>query len=395
MINVDKIRKDFPVYDREIKGKPIVYMDSACVSMKPRQVIGAINRYYNEFPACGGRSIHKLGKQVDEEVEKSRKEVKNFFNAKSEKEIIFTRNTTEAINLIAKWFKFDKNDVMLTSDKEHNSNLLPWQVNDKIEHRIFRFGDVEDFKEKVKGVRMVSMVHTSNLDGTSNPVEGMIKIAHENGALVMLDAAQSAPHKEVDVRDIDVDFLACSGHKMLGPSGIGVLYGKLGLLEGLNPFLVGGDTVKETTYSSHELEDVPERFEAGLQNYAGIIGLGEAVKYLKKVGLSEIHEHEVMLNKIITEGLKDVKGLKIIGPEEPDKRGGVFSFNIEGMNPHNIATMLSESSNIMIRSGAHCVHSWFNANKMDGSARASLYVYNTKEECEEFVEKVKEIAKFV
>ena len=160
-------------------------------------------------------------------------------------------------------------------------------------------------------------------------------------------------------------------------------------------FLVGGDTVKETTYSSHELEDVPERFEAGLQNYAGIIGLGEAVKYLKKVGLSEIHEHEVMLNKIITEGLKDVKGLKIIGPEEPDKRGGVFSFNIEGMNPHNIATMLSESSNIMIRSGAHCVHSWFNANKMDGSARASLYVYNTKEECEEFVEKVKEIAKFV
>ncbi|MDP7141089.1 MAG: cysteine desulfurase [Candidatus Woesearchaeota archaeon] len=395
MINVDKIRKDFPVYDREIKGKPIVYMDSACVSMKPRQVIGAINRYYNEFPACGGRSIHKLGKQVDEEVEKSRKEVKNFFNAKSEKEIIFTRNTTEAINLIAKSFKFDKNDVVLTSDKEHNSNLLPWQVNDKIEHRIFRFGDVEDFKEKVKGVRMVSMVHTSNLDGTSNPVEGMIKIAHENGALVMLDAAQSAPHKEVDVRDIDVDFLACSGHKMLGPSGIGVLYGKLGLLEGLNPFLVGGDTVKETTYSSHELEDVPERFEAGLQNYAGIIGLGEAVKYLKKVGLSEIHEHEVMLNKIITEGLKDVKGLKIIGPEEPDKRGGVFSFNIEGMNPHNIATMLSESSNIMIRSGAHCVHSWFNANKMDGSARASLYVYNTKEECEEFVEKVKEIAKFV
>jgi len=395
MINVDKIRKDFPVYDREIKGNPIVYMDSACVSMKPRQVIGAINRYYNEFPACGGRSIHKLGKQVDEEVEKSRKEVKNFFNAKSEKEIIFTRNTTEAINLIAKSFKFDKNDVVLTSDKEHNSNLLPWQVNDKIEHRIFRFGDVEDFKEKVKGVRMVSMVHTSNLDGTSNPVEGMIKIAHENGALVMLDAAQSAPHKEVDVRDIDVDFLACSGHKMLGPSGIGVLYGKLGLLEGLNPFLVGGDTVKETTYSSHELEDVPERFEAGLQNYAGIIGLGEAVKYLKKVGLSEIHEHEVMLNKIITEGLKDVKGLKIIGPEEPDKRGGVFSFNIEGMNPHNIATMLSESSNIMIRSGAHCVHSWFNANKMDGSARASLYVYNTKEECEEFVEKVKEIAKFV
>jgi len=395
MINVEKIRKDFPVYDRDIKGKPIVYMDSACVSMKPKQVIEAINRYYNEFPACGGRSIHKLGKQVDEEVEKSRKEVKNFFNAKSEKEIIFTRNTTEAINLVAKSFKFNKNDVVLTSDKEHNSNLLPWQVNDKIEHRIFKFGDVEDFKEKIKGVRMVSIVHTSNLDGTSNPVKEMIKIAHENNALVMLDAAQSAPHKEVDVRELDVDFLACSGHKMLGPSGIGVLYGKLKLLEGLNPFLVGGDTVKETTYSTHEMEDIPERFEAGLQNYAGIIGLGEAVRFLKKVGLDDIREYEVMLNKIITEGLKDVKGLKIIGPEEPDKRGGVFSFNIEGMNPHNIATMLSESSNIMIRSGAHCVHSWFNANKMDGSARASLYVYNTKEECEEFVEKVKEIAKFV
>jgi len=395
MIDTEKIRKDFPVYDRKINGKPVIYIDSACVSMKPKQVIEAINRYYNEFPACGGRSIHKLGKQVDEEVEKSRKEIKNFFNAKSEKEIIFTRNTTESINLVANSFRFKKGDIVLTSNKEHNSNLLPWQVNEKIQHKIFRFGDLEDFKDKIKGVRLVSIVHTSNLDGSSNPVKEMIKIAHENNALVMLDAAQSAPHKEVDVRELDVDFLACSGHKMLGPSGIGILYGKLELLEKLKPFMLGGDTVKETTYSSHELDDIPERFEAGLQNYAGIIGLAEAIRYLKKVGLDNIREHEIMLNKLITEGLKDIKGLKILGPEEPEKRAGVFSFNIEGMNPHNIATMLNESSNIMIRSGAHCVHSWFNANKMDGSARASLYLYNTKEECEKFIEQVKEISKFV
>jgi len=404
-MNLEKIREDFPILQTQMKGKPIVYFDNACMALRPQQVIDAINKYYYEYPGCAGRSTHKIGNMVTENYEAARKTMADFIGAKEEKEIIFTRNTTEGLNLVANALDFKSGDVVITTDREHNSNLLPWQFlakNKGIKHEIIFSNpqdmtfDIGEFERKVESIgdklKLVSVVHTSNLDGYSLPVKEIIEIVHNTGALVMLDSAQSIPHKKVDVRKLDVDLLAFSGHKMMGPSGIGVLYGKYDLLEKMNPFLIGGDTVRDTTYDSCVLLNPPEKFEAGLQNYAGAIGMAAAAKYLQKIGFENIEAHERKLNKIITEGIMDIKGMKIIGPADPSLRGGIVSFNIDGMFPHDIAIMLDDIANIMIRSGAHCVHSWFNNNALKGSARASLYLYNTKEEAELFVEKLKEIA---
>ncbi|MFH1770630.1 MAG: cysteine desulfurase [archaeon] len=396
-LNVNKLREDFPVLK-----KKIVYFDNSCVTLKPRQVIEAMNRYYEEFPACAGRSMHQFGNEVTEEVEKARNTIKKFINAKKSEEIIFTRNTTEGINLVANSFKFEKGDKVLITDKEHNSNLLPWQIlAEKGIIRLKVLGSKEDntfnmdaFKREVKDVRLVSVVHTSNMDGVTNPVKEIIKAAHKEGALVMLDAAQSVPHHEIDVKKLDVDFLAFSGHKMLGPSGMGVLYGKKALLEDLNMYMVGGETVKDTTYSTRVEEDLPHRFEAGLQNYAGIIGLAEAAKYLMKIGLKNIEKHETKLNKMLTKGLEEIGDITIIGPEA-EKRGGIVSFNLGKQDSHQVALLMDNSANIMLRSGAHCVHSWFNKHKMAGSVRASLYFYNTEEEVEFFLENLKKIKKML
>lgn len=411
-MDINKIRHDFPVLSRKIGGKPIVYMDSACMSLRPIQVIDALNDYYKNFPACGGRSMHKLGIKVTQEVEKAREILKKFFNAKTSKEIVFTKNTTEAINLVANSLGFEKGDIVIISDREHNSNLMPWQVLKEtkgVVHEIVKSNpdntfNIDNFKEIINNnknkIKLVSMVHTSNLDGYTLPVKEIIKIAHGNKALVMLDAAQSAPHKEINVRKLDVDFLACSGHKMLGPSGIGVLYAKHRLLEKMPPFMVGGDTVMNTTYDSFQLEEPPEKFEAGLQHYAGMIGMGAAAKYLMKIGRKNINKHEIKLNKIVSDGFNDIntnniKKINIIGPKNPELRSGIVSFNIKNMDPHEVAGMLDASANIMVRSGMHCVHSWFNAHNIKGSVRASLYIYNTEEEAKLLVEEVKKIIKVV
>jgi cysteine desulfurase/selenocysteine lyase len=297
--------------------------------------------------------------------------------------------------LIANSLKWKSGDKVLCSDKEHNSNLVPWLIAKQrgIKHEIFRFGDIEDFTKKVKGTRLVSIVYTSNVDGTSNPVREMIKIAHEQNALVLLDAAQSAPHKEVDVRRLDCDFLVCSAHKMLGPSGMGILYGKSDLLGELNQFIVGGETVSNTTYNFFVPEKIPERFEGGLQNYGGIIGLAEALRYLQRVGLSDIEKHEQKLNERLTLGLLKL-GVDILGPKDAKLRGGITGFNIGKANPHDVSLML-DSYNIATRSGMHCAHSWFNAKGMNGSSRASFYLYNTEDEVDFMLEKMKDIVKIV
>ncbi len=387
-MNSEQIRKDFPVLNK------VIYLDNACQTLRPIQVIEKINSYYTDYPACGGRSYHKLGKKVDEEVTNARKIIQKFLNAKKPQEIIFTKNTTEGINLIANSLGLQKGDVVLSSDKEHNSNLIPWQKLAKkgIKHEIFEFGNLDDFKSKLNpSVKLVATVHTSNLDGTSQPISEMIKLAHSNGSLFLLDGAQSAPHKPVDLQKLDVDFFACSGHKMMGPSGIGILYGKYTLLEKLSVFLVGGDTVEETTYEKCKFLPPPEKFEAGLQHYAGIIGLGEAVKYLSKIGMKNIIAHEIKLNKRITEALGNNEKIELIGPKNAEKRGGIFSFNIKGMDPHEVAIMLDNSAQIAVRSGAHCAHSWFNKHNMQGSVRASLYCYNTEEDVDKFIDEIKKI----
>ena len=402
MINYQKIKEDFPILNKEAKGKKFIYFDSACMSLKPKQVVSAINEYYLEYPACAGRSSHRLGEIVTKKVKEARQIVASFINAES-REVIFLRNTTEAINLVANSLNLKEGEIVLTTDKEHNSNLIPWQVLQKrkgVKHEIIKTGDdgsfdFERYKEQIKGVKLLSIIHTSNFDGVSLPVKEIISIAHENGALVLLDVAQSAPHIKIDVKDLDVDFLAFSGHKLLGPTGTGVLFGKFKELEKLDSFLVGGSTVEYSTYTEHKTVGVPEKFEAGLQDYAGIIGLGEGIKYLLSIGLDDIREHELILNKYITEELAKIERIKIIGPADASLRSGIISFYIDGVDMHQVGTMLEEMSGIMIRVGQHCVHSWYNDRKIKNSARISLYFYNTMAEAQELVSSLNKIIRIL
>jgi len=377
------IKSDFPVLN-----KGLIYLDSACMSLKPTQVINKLIEYYNKYPACAGRSAHQLSSRVNEEVYKSRESIAKFFNTKREN-VVFTRNTTESLNIIASNFR--KKTILIT-DKEHNSNLLSWQRNCSL--KVLSSNDdntfnLESFKNSVKGADLVAINHISNLDGVVNPIKEIIKIAHENNILVSIDAAQSAGHKEIDFKKLDIDFLSFSGHKMLGPTGTGLLISKH--LNNLEPLNIGGGTVKDSTYETHEYEDAPEKFEAGLQDYAGIIALREAVNYLKKIGFSKIEKNEMQLNKIITEEL--LGKVQLIGPEDYKLRPSIFSFNVKGFTSNDIGMILNSSKNICIRSGAHCVHSWFNKHNLRGSARASLYLYNDENDVLTLVNEIKKLIK--
>lgn len=389
-----KIREDFSLVN---KG---VYFDNACMSLKPRQVIDKMSEYYSEYTSCAGRSIHSWSRRLETEIAESREEVRKFIHAGASSEIIFLRNTTEGINLVAHSLGLRAGDEVIISDKEHNSNLLPWLRLRKQGIRVvivpsnadntFNLNSYADlFTEKTK---LVSVVHTSNLDGVTNPVREIAKIAHKHGALCLVDGAQSVPSDEVDVLSFDVDFLAFSGHKMLGPAGTGVLFGKKNLLENMDQFLVGGETVIDSTYEGYLPEKPPMKFEAGLQDYAGIIGLGEACRYLRDVDLAKIRKHEIKLNSHITAALANEKRIRILGPPDAKLRSGIFSFIVDGMDVHHVAKMLDVSRKIMVRSGAHCVHSWFNKHALKGSVRASVYLYNTIDEADLFVEEVRKIA---
>jgi cysteine desulfurase/selenocysteine lyase len=401
-LDVNKIREDFPVLKKLINGKPPIYFDNACMTLRPRQVIDAMNDYYENYPACGERSVHKFGLRVTRECAEARDKIRRFIGAEKTEEIIFTKNATEGMNLVANSVSLKKGDVVLTTDHEHNSNLLPWLVLSEragVKHIVVKSNNDTTFNMKSfekaldQNVKLVSMVHVSNLDGVTVPAREIIKLAHEQNALVMLDGAQSAPHMKVNVKDLEVDFFAFSIHKMCGPSGVGVLYGRQDELEKLRSFITGGGTVSDTHYDSYKMFGLPERLEAGLQNYAGIIGSGAAAEYLMKIGMDEIERHENSLNSAITEHLSKIEKITFVGPRDPRLRGCILSFNVEGMNPHDVAMILDEISNIMVRSGKHCVHSWFNAHGLEGSVRASLYLYNTLEEVETFAGTLGQVVK--
>jgi cysteine desulfurase/selenocysteine lyase len=401
-MNLNECRKDFPILQPKDGQNPVVYLDTACQSLRPVQVIEAVREYYTDYPACSGRSMHKLAARVTQKCQEARARMARFLGAAKEEEIIFTRNTTEGINLVANSLDLKQGNTVLISGKEHNSNLIPWQMLVKkagirlkiVPPKEDGTFDLEAFASLLDpSVRLVSLGFSSNLDGVTVPAEKIIKLAHKNGSLVLFDAAQTAPHHAINVRALDVDFLALSGHKMLGPSGTGVLYGKKKLLETLQPFLVGGDTVATSTYETHEFLPIPERFEAGLQDYAGIIGLGEAASYLQKIGFDAIQKQEALLTKAIQAGIADLPGLRIIGPQDPALRGGITTFYIDGIDSHRVALMLDQMANVCVRSGQHCVHSWFNAHKITGSVRASVYFYNTLEEVEIFIDNLKKIRK--
>jgi cysteine desulfurase/selenocysteine lyase len=401
LMNAEKLRQDFPSLQRKINGKPVIYFDNACMTLRPRQVIDAMDDYYKNYPGCAGRSNHRFGTETTEKYQEARKTVAKFIDARKTEEIIFTRNTTEGINLVAQSFGLAKEDYVLLSDREHNSNLIPWHMLAKtrgVTPRIIKSKDdftfnTEKFAQSLGGVKLVSLVWSSNIDGYTLPVREIIKISHEQHVPVLLDAAQAVPHFPVSVRKLDADFIAFSGHKMLGPTGTGVLYGKSEQLEKLQPFMTGGDTVEYSTYDSHKFLKPPERFEAGLQNYAGAMGLGAAAKYLQAAGMEDVYKHECQVAKHIREELSALEGIQLVGVNGPGASGGVVSFNLKGLGFHEVAIMLDHAANIMIRSGQHCAHSWFTAQGIKGSARASLYLYNTMEEAETFVAKIKEIAK--
>ncbi len=385
MSKISKIREDFPFF----KNKDNVYVDNACMTLRPRQVIDAVNYYYNNLCACGGRSSHDLGKEVSSVMEDTRKNVRKFINAKKDNEIIFTKNTTHGLNIIASGLRehIGKGNVVVSS-KEHNSNLLPWQRYSVVINGLDKFNifDINVFKRVLEKYRpkVVSIGLSSNLDGTTVDVRKITKLAHDYGAIVVGDAAQCVGHHELNVKRLGLDLVSFSGHKMMGPS-IGVMYGKEEVLEKLKPEILGGGTVKEAYFDKAELEPLPHRFEAGLHNYEGIFGLNAAVNYIKKIGYSFIKKQEYLFNRKLTQTVDE--SIHPMGPLDPAQRAGIFSFNIKGINHHDVADHLNKHK-FCVRSGRLCVHSYFNHIKMDGVVRVSGYLYNTEEEAENIANEI-------
>jgi cysteine desulfurase/selenocysteine lyase len=388
---VTKIRADFPILRRKIGGKPLVYLDNAATSQKPRAVIDAIDRYYHEYNANVHRGVHRLSEEATVAFEQSREEFARFIGAKAAKEIIFVRNATEALNLVAlSWARANlkSRDRILLTEMEHHSNIVPWQMLakekglriDYVEIRDDGILNWENFEQLIKeSPKVLSLAHVSNALGTINPVRQMAREAHKVGATVIVDAAQSVPHMPVDVADLECDFLAASGHKMLAPTGIGMLYGRQDLLDHMEPLMGGGEMIKEVHLQDARWNDLPWKFEAGTPNIEGVIGLGAAVNYLTKLGMQNVREHEKDITRYAIERLADVKGLVLYGTREIEKRGAVISFNLGDIHAHDLATVL-DTQGIAIRSGQHCAQPLMERLKVAATSRASFYIYNTRRE---------------
>ena len=409
-----RIREDFPIFSRKIGDKPLIYFDNGATSQRPRQVIEAIKEFYEQHNANIHRGLHTLSQEASELYEEAHERVAKFIGAESGEEVIFVRNTSEALNLVAYSLGpaiVDRGDEIVISIMEHHSNLLPWYRLAMLKGAKLKVVDITDdyrlnyaMLEEIVSERtkIVAIVHMSNVLGTINDVRKIAKLAHEHDAVIVVDGAQSVPHMPVNVKDLDIDFLAFSGHKMLGPTGIGVLYGKKELLESMDPFLSGGDMIKEVSCSlngscSVVWNRLPWKFEAGTPNIAGGIGLMAAVEYLERIGMGNIRRYEEELTEYALRRMNEELGdhCDIYGPMDIKERGGIISFNIKGIDPHEIALYL-DSHGIAVRSGFHCaqpLHERLGLRK--GSARASFYLYNLKEEIDVFVNALKELIKSV
>ncbi len=395
-INVLKIREDFPILKRHVNGKPLVYFDNAATSQKPTYVIDALDKFYREYNANIHRGIHKLAEEATVAHENARERIGKFINAKHTEEIVFTRNATEAINLVSQsWGRSNvgKGDKIVLTIMEHHSNIVPWQILAqekgarvefiKIDQDGFlRQSEIQELiDEKTK---IVCVAQASNVIGTINPVKNIVKAAHRVGALCLVDAAQSVPHMRVDAKDIDCDFMAFSGHKMLGPTGIGVFYGKADLLEKMPPFLGGGEMIKEVHTTGASWKEIPYKFEAGTPNIAGAIGLGAAVDYLRKIGMQNVLDHEKQITAYALDKMAGVKGTAVYGPKDVSRRVGVVSFNLGDIHAHDLASILDEDG-IAVRSGHHCAQPLMEFLDIPAATRASFYIYNTKEEVDGFI----------
>ncbi|MGY5852104.1 MAG: aminotransferase class V-fold PLP-dependent enzyme [Candidatus Thorarchaeota archaeon] len=400
------VREDFPVLKRVINGHPLVYLDSACMSLKPKQVIAAMMEYYEQFPACGGRSIHRLGEEASNAYTAAREKFARFINAPEKDECIWTRNATESINIVARCVNLPKGSKIVTTSLEHHSGSLPFVERAKrdglsvevVEVKPDGTFDMEDWKRIIdSNTSLVSVVHSSNVTGTVAPLKEIVELAHDRGALVMADDAQYAPHHPMDVQACDVDFSSISVHKMCGPTGMGLLYGKMEHLKSMDMFLHGGDTVSDVRYENGvivpEYLPPPEKYEAGLQNYAGAIGAGAASEYLQKLGMHEIEKHERALLSVVIKELKDMEQVTIIGTDDISIKTGLCTFMVDTVeSAHDVATYLNENYAVMVRSGAHCVHPYhyqMGISPTKGTARASFYLYNNRSDADVFLEGIR------
>ena len=392
-MNSYNIKEDFPI----LKNSKISYLDSAATTQKPKQVMDAIKRYYENSNANPHRGAYKLSIEATRVYDEAREKVAQFINSESSKQIVFTRNATESLNLVAYSYglsNLEKNDKIVLSIMEHHSNLVPWQyvskkTGAKLEYMyVNENGELTDneIESKItKGVKIVGITQVSNVLGTINQVEKIIKKAHEIGAIVVLDASQSVPHMKVDVQDLDDDFVAFSGHKMLATLGIGVLYGKKELLEKMSPFLFGGDMIEYVYEQDTVFAEIPTKFEAGTQNVESAIGLSTAIDYLNKIGMKNVENIEKELLDYALEKMSNLDFVTIYGPKEVQKRASVISFNIKGIHPHDVASVL-DSNNVCVRSGNHCAQPLLRYMGIDSTCRVSFYVYNTKEDIDKLIE---------
>ena len=395
-MNVQRIRQDFPILERKVNGKPLVYLDSAATSQKPLAVIDALDRYYRTYNANVHRGVYSISEEATEAYEGARDKVQAFIGAAQRESVIFVRNTTEAINLAAySWGRhnIDQGDEIVLTELEHHSNLVPWQILAAEKGAVLRHIPVRedgtldmDQARQLIGERtkLVAVSHMSNVLGTINPVKELAALAHDVGAAILLDGAQSVPHMAVDVQDLDCDFMAASGHKMLAPTGIGFLYGKVGLLEAMPPFMGGGDMIRQVWLDRATYNELPWKFEAGTPNVADAIGLGAAVDYLREVGMDAIREHEKQLTAYALGTLGELPEIDIHGPRDVEMRGGAISFCYADVHPHDLAQVL-DGEGVCIRAGHHCCHPLMRKLGVSATARASFYLYNTEDEIDTLV----------
>ncbi|PIC99256.1 MULTISPECIES: cysteine desulfurase [unclassified Sporosarcina] len=391
------IRNHFPILNQEINGHPLVYLDSAATSQKPVQVIETLDRYYRFDNSNVHRGVHTLGNRATDGYEGAREKVRKFINAKSTQEVIFMRGTTTAINTVAQSYgraNVSEGDEIVITHMEHHSNIIPWQQLAKETGAVLKYIDLEEdgtlSLDKVRETitdktKIVSIMYVSNVLGTMNPIEEITKIAHQHGAVMCVDAAQAAPHLKIDVQNLDCDFLAFSGHKMCGPTGIGVLYGKKDLLNNMEPIEFGGEMIDFVGLYESTWKELPWKFEGGTPIIAGAIGLGAAIDFLEEIGLDAIEKHEHELAGYAMDKMSEIDGLTIYGPRDPEKRAGLVTFNLDDVHPHDVATVL-DMNGIAVRAGHHCAQPLMKWLQVSSTARASFYLYNTTDDVDRLVE---------
>jgi len=397
-INIENIRRDFPILQRKVhNNKPLVYFDNAATTQKPIQVIDSIHNYYLNYNSNIHRAVHQLAEEATAAYELTRDKVAKFINVKSREELVFVRGTTEAINLVSySWGRqnVQKGDIVVTTEYEHHSNIVPWQLLTKEKEAKLEYIGVDDNGELILDqldgyldtgrVKLVTFSHMSNVLGTITNAEEIIKRCHKKGVKVLVDAAQSVPHMKVDVQKLDCDFFAFSAHKMLGPTGVGLLWARKEILENMQPFNGGGDMIREVHKYETTWNDLPYKFEAGTPNIADVIAFSAALDYLENIGMDKVREHEIELTKYALEKMSTIKGIKLYGTSDMKKRGGVISFNLGDIHPHDLATIIDEDG-VAIRSGHHCAQVLMERLDVSATSRASFYIYNTKEEVDVFI----------